>query len=66
MVLVPDVAVFGDDFMLPEKFEEASSYACADTATIRTMRLPFPNEPTAYGSAKSDMAGLKGVSCRSG
>jgi hypothetical protein len=68
LVLAPDVAIFGDNFMLPKKFEQAISYACGDPTTIRTMRLPFPDEPTAYGRAKSGMAGLKvkGVSWRSG
>src|SRR5437660_844467 len=54
-----EVAVIGDNFMLPEKFEQAVRDACGDAVAIRTMRLPFPDESMEDGCAKSSIAGLK-------
>jgi D-3-phosphoglycerate dehydrogenase / 2-oxoglutarate reductase len=54
-----EVAIIGDNFMLPEKFEQAVRDACGDAVAIRTMRLPFPDESTEGGCAKSSIAGLR-------
>jgi len=56
---VMEVAVIGDNFMAPDKFEQAIREACDDAVTIRTMRLPFPDEPMAPGDAAAGLAGLK-------
>ena len=53
------VAIIGDNFMLPEKFEQAIRDACGDALAVRTMRLPFPDEPMEQGYGKLGMAGLK-------
>jgi D-3-phosphoglycerate dehydrogenase len=44
-----ETAVIGDNFMLPEKFEQAIREACGETLTIRTMCLPFPDEGLEFG-----------------
>jgi D-3-phosphoglycerate dehydrogenase / 2-oxoglutarate reductase len=56
---VMEVAVIGDNFMLPDKFEQAIRNACRDAVAIRTMRLPFPDEPMEHGDAVPGLAGLK-------
>ena len=56
---VMEVAVIGDNFMLPDKFEQAIREACGDAVSIRTMRLPFPEEPMEPGDAVGGLAGLK-------
>ena len=38
-----EAAVIGDNFMLPEKFEQAIRDACEEALEIRTMCLPFPD-----------------------
>jgi D-3-phosphoglycerate dehydrogenase len=53
------VAIIGDNFMLPERLEQAIRDACGDAVAIRTMRLPFPDEPMEHGDGKPGMAGLK-------
>jgi D-3-phosphoglycerate dehydrogenase / 2-oxoglutarate reductase len=56
---VREVAVIGDNFMLPDKFEQAIRNACRDAVVIRTMRLPFPDEPMEHDDAIPGLAGLK-------
>ena len=56
---VMEVAVIGDHFMLPDKFERAIREACEDAVTIRAMRLPFPDEPMGPGEAVPGLGGLK-------
>ena len=56
---VMEVAVIGDNFMLPDKFEQAIRNACRDAVAIRTMGLPFPDEPMEHDDAIPGLAGLK-------
>lgn len=51
---IRETAVIGDNFMLPEKFEQAIREACGEALAIRTMCLPFPDEGLGFG-----MPGLK-------
>jgi D-3-phosphoglycerate dehydrogenase / 2-oxoglutarate reductase len=44
-----EVAVIGDNFMLPEKFEQSIRDACEEALEIRTMCLPFPDESMEHG-----------------
>ena len=53
------VAIVGDNFMLPEMFERAIRAACDDRVIMRSMRLPWPDEPMEHGYARAGMAGLK-------
>lgn len=56
----PEVAIIGDNFMLPERFEEAIQAACGDAApACRSMRLPWPDEPMEHGYARAGLDGLK-------
>jgi D-3-phosphoglycerate dehydrogenase len=54
-----EVAVIGDNFMLPEKFGQAIRNACGGAVTIRTMRLPFPDEPMESGDVVPGLTRLK-------
>jgi D-3-phosphoglycerate dehydrogenase len=56
---VMEVAIIGDNFMLPDKFEQAIRNACEDAVAIRAMCLPFPDEPMEHGDAVPGLAGLK-------
>ena len=51
---IRETAIIGDNFMLPEKFEQAIREACGEALAIRTMCLPFPDEGLEFG-----MPGLK-------
>ena len=53
------VAIIGDNFMLPERFENAISARCGDRVAIRSLRLPWPDAPMEHGYAKPGMDGLK-------
>ncbi|MDA8247687.1 MAG: 2-hydroxyacid dehydrogenase [Rhodospirillales bacterium] len=53
------VAIVGDNFMLPEMFERAIRAACDDRVIMRSMRLPWPDAPMEHGYARAGMAGLK-------
>jgi D-3-phosphoglycerate dehydrogenase / 2-oxoglutarate reductase len=44
-----EVAVIGDNFMLPERFERSIRDACEGALEIRTMCLPFPDESMEHG-----------------
>ena len=58
-----EVAIAGDNFMLPERFEQAIRARCGGQVAIRTMRLPWPDEPMehgyAQGRARPGLEGLK-------
>ncbi len=54
-----DVAIIGDNFMLPEKFEAAIGAACGDHVAMRSMTMPWPDEPMEHGYARAGMDGLK-------
>ena len=44
-----EVAVIGDNFMLPERLERSIRDACEGALEIRTMCLPFPDESMEHG-----------------
>lgn len=54
-----DVAIIGDNFMLPEKFANAIRGACGARVSLRSMTLPWPDEPMEHGYSTPGMAGLK-------
>lgn len=54
-----EIAIVGDNFMLPEMFENAIRAACGERAALRSMRLPWPDEPMEHGYARPGFAGLK-------
>ncbi|MDA8250880.1 MAG: 2-hydroxyacid dehydrogenase [Rhodospirillales bacterium] len=54
-----EVAIIGDNFMLPEKFEDAIRATCGDRVALRSLRLPWPDEPMEHGYARAGLAGLK-------
>ncbi|HEX7390184.1 MAG TPA: NAD(P)-dependent oxidoreductase, partial [Acidiphilium sp.] len=56
---VRDCAVIGDNFMRPERFESAIRTRCGDAVALRSMALPWPDEPMEHGYAKPGMDGLK-------
>jgi D-3-phosphoglycerate dehydrogenase len=56
---VCDVAIVGDNFMLPEKFAAALRAACGERVRPRAMTLPWPDEPMEHGYARAGMDGLK-------
>ena len=53
------VAIVGDNFMLPEKFADAIAARCGDRAAMRSMTLPWPDEPMEHGYARAGLDGLK-------
>ena len=53
------VAIVGDNFMLPEIFERALRAACGDRVALRSLRLPWPDEPMHHGYAQPGLDGLK-------
>jgi D-3-phosphoglycerate dehydrogenase len=54
-----EVAIVGDNFMLPQKFAEAITAACGERVVLRSMTMPWPDEPMEHGYAKAGMDGLK-------
>ena len=54
-----EVAIVGDNFMLPEMFERAILAACGDRVRLRSLRLPWPDAPMEHGYARPGVAGLK-------
>lgn len=54
-----EIAIVGDNFMLPQRFEQAIRDACMEPLAIRSMTLPWPDEPMEHGYAKPGMDGLK-------
>ncbi len=54
-----EVAIVGDNFMLPEMFEDAIRSACGERVALRSMRLPWPDAPMEHGYARPGFAGLK-------
>lgn len=53
------IAVIGDRFMLPQVFAEKIVAACGDGHVIRTLELPWPDEPMQHGYATAGLEGLK-------
>ncbi len=55
-----EIAIIGDNFMLPEAFEAAIRAACpGDALALRSQTLPWPDEPMEHGYATAGLEGLK-------
>ena len=54
-----EVAIVGDNFMLPAMFERALREACGEQVRLRSMTLPWPDEPMEHGYARAGLDGLK-------
>lgn len=57
--MTKEVAVIGDNFMLPEMFEEKLRAVCGEALAIRTRKDAWPDEPMEHGYAVPGMEGLK-------
>jgi D-3-phosphoglycerate dehydrogenase / 2-oxoglutarate reductase len=55
----PVIAIIGDRFMLPSIFEKALRQKCGDDLDIRSLELPWPDEPMEHGYAEPGLEGLK-------
>lgn len=53
------IAIIGDSFMLPEAFEDEIRKCCPASLELRSMKLPWPDEPMEHGYAVEGMDGLK-------
>lgn len=53
------IAIMGDFFMLASVFEEQIHEHCKGELNIRSMNLPWPDEPMEHGYAVEGMDGLK-------
>lgn len=53
------VSIIGDNFMLPEVFEEKLRAAVGERVDIRSHRQAWPDEPMEHGYAVAGMEGLK-------
>jgi D-3-phosphoglycerate dehydrogenase len=53
------IAIFGDNFMLPDIFRAEIEKRCGDGLDIRTHRSPWPDEPMEHGYASKGLDGLK-------
>jgi len=53
------IAIIGDRFMLPSMFENAIRRKCGDGPQIRSLEMPWPDEPMEHGYAKDGLDGLK-------
>ena len=56
---IREVAIVGDNFMLPERFESAIRAACGDRVMLRSLRLPWPDAPMEHGYGHAGLTGLK-------
>lgn len=54
-----EIAIIGDHFMLPEKFAAALEAVCPPDVALRSMTLPWPDEPMEHGYAEAALGGLK-------
>jgi D-3-phosphoglycerate dehydrogenase len=54
-----EIAIIGDRFMLPEAFATALRPVAGEGARLRTMELPWPDEPMVHGYGGSGLEGLK-------
>ena len=57
--MTAQIAIIGDRFMLASMFEAAIRARCGDGLDIRTLEMPWPDEPMEHGYAKEGMEGLK-------
>ena len=54
-----EVAILGDNFMLPARFADAIQHSCGERVRLRTEALPWPDEPMQHGYATPGMDGLR-------
>jgi D-3-phosphoglycerate dehydrogenase len=54
-----EVAIVGDNFMQPAMFERALRAACGERVALRSLTLPWPDEPMEHGYARAGLDGLK-------
>ena len=54
-----EIAIIGDRFMLPDAFATALRPVVGDGVRLRTLELPWPDEPMVHGYAGSGLDGLK-------
>ncbi len=54
-----EIAIIGDRFMLPDAFATALRPVVGDDVRLRTLELPWPDEPMTHGYAGPGLAGLK-------
>ena len=54
-----EIAIIGDRFMLPDAFATALRRVVGPEASLRTLELPWPDEPMVHGYAGSGLEGLK-------
>ncbi len=55
----PEVAIIGDHFMTPERFAAAIRAACGEAVALRSLTLPWPDQPMEHGYASAGLDGLK-------
>jgi D-3-phosphoglycerate dehydrogenase len=53
------IAIIGDRFMKPDAFSAALARALGDGLELRTLELPWPDEPMRHGYIDPGLAGLK-------
>ncbi|MFK7857969.1 MAG: 2-hydroxyacid dehydrogenase [Granulosicoccus sp.] len=53
------IAIIGDNFMLPDVFEEKIRALCQQELDIRKLQQPWPDEPMEHGYAQAGMDNLK-------
>jgi D-3-phosphoglycerate dehydrogenase len=53
------IAIIGDRFMLPSMFEKAIRAKCGDGPEIKSLEMPWPDEPMEHGYARTGLDGLK-------
>jgi D-3-phosphoglycerate dehydrogenase len=54
-----EIAIVGDRFMLPDAFAAALRPVVGEHARLRSLELPWPDEPMTHGYAKAGLEGLK-------
>ena len=54
-----EIAIIGDRFMLPDAFAAALRPVVGDDVRLRTLELPWPDEPMTHGYAGPGLDGLK-------
>ncbi len=57
--MMREIAIIGDNFMLPEVFREKIEAVVETPVAIRTMRQAWPDEPMEHGYAVAGLDGLK-------
>lgn len=54
-----EIAIIGDNFMRPELFADAIARRLDGQVTVRSMALPWPDEPMRHGYAEDALDGLR-------